>query len=130
MRGQPGHNTRLHARLPPSFQGMERWIASQLNVALSRKLRGSLMCLAHFWHAIHGCLYIQAQLDVRSIGAGIKCLHCRNLEFWFLCHFIAILRLIPDELVVPGGGNWIKWHKPPPKFKSLAIFSHALGRNY
>ena len=32
-------------RLPPSFQA---WVTSQRNVALSRKLRGSLMGLDHF----------------------------------------------------------------------------------
>ena len=46
MRGQSGHNTRLDTRLPPSFLGMDAWMTSQLNVALARKLRGSLMFLA------------------------------------------------------------------------------------
>ena len=27
-------------------------------------------------HIIHGCLYIRALADVRSTGAGIKCLYC------------------------------------------------------
>ena len=29
-----------------------------------------------FWHVIHRALYNQALADVRSIGAGIKCLYC------------------------------------------------------
>ena len=32
MRGQPGHSTRLHARLPHSFLGMDAWMNSKLNV--------------------------------------------------------------------------------------------------
>ena len=48
MRGQPGRYTRPHTRLPPSFQGMDAWMTSQLNEALIRKLRGPLMCLAYF----------------------------------------------------------------------------------
>ena len=48
MRGQPGHNTRLHARLPRGFLGMKAWMTSQLNVALICELPGSLMCLAYF----------------------------------------------------------------------------------
>ena len=46
---QPGHNTRPHARLPPRFLGMYAWMTSQLNVALIRKLRGALLCLAYFF---------------------------------------------------------------------------------
>ena len=76
MRGQPGHNTRPHTRLPPSFLGMDAWTTSQPNVALISKLRRSLMCLASFWNAIHGYLYNQVLAIVRSIGAGIKCLYC------------------------------------------------------
>ena len=44
MRGQLGHNTRPHAQLPPSFLGMDAWMTSQLNLALIRKLRETLMC--------------------------------------------------------------------------------------
>ena len=47
MRGQPRYNTRLHTRLPPSFLGMDVWMTSQLNVAMIRKLRGSLMYVAY-----------------------------------------------------------------------------------
>ena len=32
-----------------------------------------------FWDAIHGCFYQQALADVRSTGAGIKCLYCNRL---------------------------------------------------
>ena len=61
MRGQPGHNTQPHARLQPSFQGIDAWITSKLNEAL--------VC-------IHGRLYNQALADVRSTGAGVTCQHC------------------------------------------------------
>ena len=47
MRGQSGDYTRPHARSSPSFLGMDAWMTSQLNVALIRKLRGSLMCLVY-----------------------------------------------------------------------------------
>ena len=43
MRGQSGHNTQPDTRLPPIFLGMDAWMISQMNVALTR---GSLMCLA------------------------------------------------------------------------------------
>ena len=61
MRGKPGQNTRPHARLPPSFLGMDAWMTSQLNVVLIHKLRGSLICLAKiFRNVIHGSLYNHA----------------------------------------------------------------------
>ena len=47
MRGQPGHNSRPHARLQPSFLGTDARMISQLNVVLIRKLLGSLLCLAY-----------------------------------------------------------------------------------
>ena len=57
MRGQPGHNTRPHARLAPSFLGKDAWMTSQLNVVFHRKLRGLLLCLAYF-------------LNMLSMGVG------------------------------------------------------------
>ena len=80
MRGQPEQNTRPHYRLPPSFLDMNARMNSQLNVALIRKLWGSLMCLSYFCHATNGFLYNQALPDVRSTGAGIKCLNCSCLS--------------------------------------------------
>ena len=41
---QRGHNTRPHAQLQKSFVSMDIWITSKLNVVLTRKLRGSLVC--------------------------------------------------------------------------------------
>ena len=46
------HNTRPHTRLPPSFLGMDAIIGplpQKRNIALIRKLIGSLMCLAPFF---------------------------------------------------------------------------------
>ena len=57
MRGQPGHNKRPHARLLPSFLGMEAWMTSQLNVALIRKPHGVLMCLAYFFDMLSMGVY-------------------------------------------------------------------------
>ena len=48
MSRQPGHTTRPHARLPPSFPGMVAWMTPQTNVSLVCKPRGPLMCLAFF----------------------------------------------------------------------------------
>ena len=38
MPGQPGQNTRPHAKLPPSFLAMDACTTSQLDVVLVRKL--------------------------------------------------------------------------------------------
>ena len=57
---------------------------SQLKAALTRKLRWSLMCLAYFWRVIHRSLYNQEQADVRTTGAGTKCLYRR--AFLYKCH--------------------------------------------
>ena len=51
-------------------------MTSQLNVALIRKLRVSLMCLAYSLHIINGYLNKKTLADVRSTGSGIKCRHC------------------------------------------------------
>ena len=37
-----------------------------------------------FWHIIHGYLYNLALVDVRSTGAGIKCLHCMRRSLYLL----------------------------------------------
>ena len=60
----------------PGHGCMNAWMTSQLNAALIRKLRGSLVCLAYFSDVIQKCLYKQELADVRSTVAGIKCLHC------------------------------------------------------
>ena len=47
LSGQPGHDTRPHIRLPPSFMGTNVWMTLRLNVDLIRKLRESFMCQFH-----------------------------------------------------------------------------------
>ena len=87
MRGQPGHNTQPHARAQPSFQGIDAWITSELNEALVCKLRVSLMSLSDIFDIPSvGVLYNQALADVRSTGAGIKCLYCTSVltKIYFL----------------------------------------------
>ena len=76
MREQSGHDTRPHAWLPHSFLGMDAWMTSQLNVAMFRKLRWSLKCLAYLLKCYQRVFYNQALADHRSTGAGIKCLNC------------------------------------------------------
>ena len=64
----------------------------ELNVALIRRMCGSLIRLAYFsisfLHAINWYLYNQALADVWSTGAGIKCLKCispsYNPRLWLL----------------------------------------------
>ena len=52
MRVHAGHATRPQARLPSSIPGMYAWMASQLNVALIRKLRGALICLGYYFDMV------------------------------------------------------------------------------
>ena len=75
MCGQPEHNTRPHSRLQPSFLGMDNLTTecsfdSQAMWVID--LLGLIFLL--FW-----CLYDQALADIRSTGAGIKCLYCRRV---------------------------------------------------
>ena len=90
MHCQCGHNARPHARLPHKLMGMDAWMTSKLNVALVRKLRGSLMCLHN-----------QALADVRSTGAGITCLYCR---FQYTRYLVgcSLFILIPEFLIISG----------------------------
>ena len=74
MRGQSGHHTQPHVRLTPSFMDMDDWFTSKLIGDFISKLRGSLMCLDNFLTCYPWVLYNQAQEDVRSTGAGTKCL--------------------------------------------------------
>ena len=75
-----GHNTQPPARLPLNFLGLDTWMTSKLNVALIRKLGGSLVYLTYFltcypWVFVHSGTIA----DVRLICAGNKCLCCT----WF-----------------------------------------------
>ena len=75
MRGQLGHSTRPHTRLLFSFLGMDAWMTLQLNTSSIRK-RGSLICLAYLLTSFLGVCTTSHRADVRSTGAGIKCLYC------------------------------------------------------
>ena len=63
MGGQPRHDTRPHARLQPIFLCMDAGMTSQLNVALIRKLHGSLMCLAYTFNMLSTSLFTTSQLQ-------------------------------------------------------------------
>ena len=76
-----GHNTRPHTRLPQRFLGMDALVTSQLNVGLICKLRGSLMCLAYFLTCYPWVFVQPGTADVRSTGAGIKCLYCTDMTW-------------------------------------------------
>ena len=66
----------IHERTPDCHPVSWAWMTSQLNLALIRKLLGSLMCLAYCYDMLSTSLYDQAMADVRSTGAEIKCLYC------------------------------------------------------
>ena len=68
MRGQPGQNIRPHARLLPRFHGH----VSMDDLTTERSFDSQAMCVID----VLGCLYNQALADVRSTGAGTKCLYC------------------------------------------------------
>ena len=82
MRGQPGHNTRTDARSPLNFLSMyastrPRPHNRTLFLLASYNVRGSLMCLAPVFDMLSmHYFYNQTLADVRSTGAGIKCLYC------------------------------------------------------
>ena len=61
MHRQPGHNAQPHTRLPPSFLVTDARMTSQLKVALIRKLRGSLICLA-YCSACYSWVFVQPSI--------------------------------------------------------------------
>ena len=63
--GSPG-NIRPHAWLPHSILSMDVWATSQLNVALIRKLRGSLICMSCFL-TCHLLLCVQPSTGRRPV---------------------------------------------------------------
>ena len=77
MRGQPGQNTRPHARLP-LIDGHRCMNGLQLNVTLIRTLRGSLMCLSYFIEMLSmvGCATRQWQTSGRLVQALNVCTVC------------------------------------------------------
>ena len=97
MRGQSEHNTRLYARWPPIILDMDAWMTSQLNVALIRKLRGSLVCLNFFFSCFSLVLRNQALTDVWSTVAWIKCLYCTNIYF---SNIMFECKIIPSILIM------------------------------
>ena len=71
--GSPGHNARPHARLPPSFLGMDAWMHSNLITKRRFYSQATQVIGVHGFfggvgHVIHGCLHNQALADVWSTG--------------------------------------------------------------
>ena len=93
MRVHPGRNTRPHARLPPSYLGIDEWMISQLNVALTHKLVGHWCAWWRFWRVMHGWMYNQALADVWSTGAEIECLYCIHARCLWPCLTTNYLRM-------------------------------------
>ena len=60
----PGHGCMSDLTTERSFDSQGRGVIDVLGL--------------YFWHVIDGCLYSRALDDVRSTGAGIKCLYCTS----------------------------------------------------
>ena len=96
-REQAGHDTRPHARLPPSLIGIVAWRNSQRNVALIRKLRGTLMCMAYFIDmlSVGVCTTRHCQTSIRLVQELNVCtVHVPKMEIhaWQTC-ILKILNL-------------------------------------
>ena len=68
------------------FLAIGAWITSQMNVALIRKLRGSLMSSPYFFEMLSMSVFNPALADVQSAGAGVECLYCmlfKSLSFQY-----------------------------------------------
>ena len=87
----------------------------------------SLMCFDHFWHVIHGVLYNQALADVRSTGAGTKCLYCRFLKG------IGIIQKLPNGIKIIWKGRferfqWMQYYRTFKSFMNLSTDKQALWK--
>ena len=72
----------IHTPLPPSFLAIGAWMTLRLKVALIHNATWVINVLGLlFWLVTHGCLFNRALADVRSTGAGIKCLYLRFKAF-------------------------------------------------
>ena len=80
MSGQPG-KIHDHTPTPGSFQGMDTWMTSQLNVALICKSHGSLLYLAYSLTCYPWVFVQPGTGNVWLTGAGIKCLYCISTYF-------------------------------------------------
>ena len=64
--GSPGIKYANAPQLPPTFLGMDARITSHLNVALIRKLLGSLMFFAYIL-TCYLCMFVQPGTDKRPV---------------------------------------------------------------
>ena len=82
MRGQPGHNTRPHARLTPGFLGLNKTTGPSLHNWTYPWFPsvGHWCAWLIFWHLIHWWLHNPALADARSTDAGTKCLCCNTIR--------------------------------------------------
>ena len=87
MCGQPGHKTQPHAWLTTSFLSLDGFKTER---SFDCKLRGSLKCQAYFLKCYARLFFLLA--DVRSTGAGIKCLYCTQAVF--ACILIPLLMFL------------------------------------
>ena len=80
MHGKPGLNKRPHARLPFSFLDMNALMTSTEHSFESQATLVIYVLGLFFWQVIHRSMYNQAFADVRSTGAGIKCLFYSSIN--------------------------------------------------
>ena len=129
MRGQPGHRTRPHVRLPPIFLSNDAWMISQLNLALIRKLTwvigvfGSLFCNLSMGVCITGHWQTSARLVQES--------NVYTVVFCLLSPFYS--SYIRSWVVSKQWGAWPEWlagetHRPTRTTKSPATFSLAIQK--
>ena len=127
MCGQPGLNTRPHARLPSNFLAMDAWLTSQLKVALSRKLRGSLMCLAYFCDMLFmgACITRHGQMSGRLVQEFHVCIVHRNkavINVWGKPHHLSISHVSFRVLGARSINTHVQYNKT-----TLATLLHVLS---
>ena len=76
MCGQTRHNTRSHARLPHSSMNMDALDNFKTECNFESQATWVIDVVGLFLrHDTDGCLYNQVLADIRSTGAGNKCLY-------------------------------------------------------
>ena len=80
--GSPG---KIHDHMPDchpvSWAWIYEWPTTERNFDSQATWVIDVVIVFHC-NVIHGCLYNQAMADIRSTGAGIKCLYCTSYKKW------------------------------------------------
>ena len=115
MPGHPGHSTRPHARLPPSFLDMDACTTSQLNVALIRKLLCAWfifdmlsisVCTTRHWQT-SGQLVQELNLDHCIFRIPISWIEQNENAFYLQFEF----KVMPSQCLLTRQLHWsFKFH--------------------